>query len=359
MRRFLQEQTLAPPLRMVAWEITRGCNLSCLHCRALSGEGPYPGEFTTEECLHLVDDIASFSTPIVILTGGEPLLRPDVYRIAEYGTRKGLRMVLATNGTLLTEEKARKLLAAGIQRISISLDGSDAESHDQFRGVDGSFEGGLRGIRYAKKVGLEFQVNTTITQHNLHQIPQILDLTVDLGAAAHHLFLLVPTGRGKELQDQAISPHDYEEVLNWFYEQRDQVSLHLKVTCAPHYYRILRQRARQEGKTITTKHYGLDAVTRGCMGGISFCFISNTGGVQPCGYLELDCGNVRDASLESIWAQCTFFKDLRDEDNYKGKCGYCEFRRVCGGCRARAFATTGNYLAEEPYCVYEPKRRIC
>ncbi len=359
MRNFLREQTPAPPLRMVAWEITRGCNLSCLHCRALSGEGPYPGEFTTEECLHLVDDIASFGTPIVILTGGEPLLRPDVCQIAEYGTKKGLRMVLATNGTLLTEEKARRLVAAGIRRISISLDGADAESHDQFRGVNGSFEGGLRGIRDAKKVGLEFQVNTTITQHNLHQIPQILDLTVDLGAAAHHLFLLVPTGRGKELQDQAISPHDYEEVLNWFYEQRDQVSLHLKVTCAPHFYRILRQRARQEGKTITTKHYGLDAVTRGCMGGISFCFISSTGGVQPCGYLELDCGNVRDASLESIWAQCTFFKDLRDEDNYKGKCGYCEFRRVCGGCRARAFATTGDYLAEEPYCVYEPKRRVC
>jgi heme b synthase len=359
MRRVLREQIPAPPLRMVAWEITRGCNLSCLHCRALSGEGPYPGEFTTEECLQLVDDIASFSTPIVILTGGEPLLRPDVYRIAEYGTRKGLRMVLATNGTLLTEEKARMLVAAGIRRISISLDGADAESHDQFRGVNGSFEGGLRGIRYAKKVGLEFQVNTTITKHNLHQIPQILDLTVDLGAAAHHLFFLVPTGRGKELQEQAISPHDYEEVLNWFYEQRDQVSLHLKVTCAPHFYRILRQRARQEGKTITTKHYGLDAVTRGCMGGISFCFISSTGGVQPCGYLELDCGNVRDASLESIWAQCTFFKDLRDEDNYKGKCGYCEFRKVCGGCRARAFETTGDYLAEEPYCIYEPKRRVC
>jgi heme b synthase len=359
MRSFLREQTPAPPLRMVAWEITRGCNLSCLHCRALSGEGPYPGEFTTEECLQLVDDIVSFSTPIVILTGGEPLLRPDVYRIAEYGTKKGLRMVLATNGTLLTEDKARRLVAAGIRRISISLDGADAECHDQFRGVNGSFEGGLRGIRHAKKVGLEFQVNTTITQHNLHQIPQILDLTVDLGAAAHHLFLLVPTGRGKELQDQAISPHDYEEVLNWFYEQRDKVSLHLKVTCAPHFYRILRQRARQEGKTITTKHYGLDAVTRGCMGGISFCFISSTGGVQPCGYLELDCGNIRDASLESIWAQCTFFKDLRDEDNYKGKCGYCEFRRVCGGCRARAFATTGDYLAEEPYCVYEPKHRVC
>ncbi len=359
MRRFAREQTPAPPLRMVAWEITRGCNLSCLHCRALSGKGPYPGELTEEECLQLIDDIVSFSNPIVILTGGEPLLRPDVYRIAEYGTEKGLRMVLATNGTLLTEDMARRLVVAGIRRISISLDGADAESHDQFRGVNGSFEGGLRGIRYAKKVGLEFQVNTTVTQHNLHQVPQILDLTVDLGAAAHHLFLLVPTGRGKQLHGHAISPHDYEEVLNWFYEQRDHVPIHLKVTCAPHFYRILRQRARQEGKTITTKHYGLDAVTRGCMGGISFCFISSTGGVQPCGYLELDCGNVRDDSLESIWAQCTFFKDLRDEDNYKGKCGYCEYRKVCGGCRARAFETTGDYLAEEPYCIYEPKRMGC
>jgi radical SAM protein with 4Fe4S-binding SPASM domain len=182
---------------------------------------------------------------------------------------------------------------------------------------------------------------------------------VGLGAVAHHLFLLVPTGRGKGLQGKAISPHDYEEVLNWFYDQRDHVSLHLKVTCAPHFYRILRQRARQEGKTITAEHYGLDAVTRGCLGGISFCFISSTGGVQPCGYLELDCGNVRDDSLESIWAKCRFFKDLRDEDNYKGKCGYCEYRKVCGGCRARAFELTGDYLEEEPYCVYEPKRRAC
>jgi len=359
MRRVDREQTPAPPLRMVAWEITRDCNLSCLHCRALSGEGPYPGELTTEECLQLVDDIASFSDPVVILTGGEPMLRPDVYQIAEYGTGKGLRMVLATNGTLLTEDDARRLLAAGIRRISISLDGADAESHDQFRDVKGSFEGGLRGIRYAKKVGLEFQINTTVTQHNLHQLPQILDLAVDLGAVAHHLFLLVPTGRGKELAGQAISPHDYEEVLHWFYEQRDHVSLHLKVTCAPHFYRVLRQHARREGKPITTKHYGLDAVTRGCMGGISFCFISSTGVVQPCGYLELDCGNVRDNSFESIWAQCAFFKDLRDEDNYKGKCGYCEYRKVCGGCRARAFEMTGDYLEEEPYCIHEPKRRGC
>jgi len=357
MKGFSREQTAAPPLRMVAWEITRGCNLSCLHCRALSGEGPYPGELTTEECLRLVDDIASFADPIIILTGGEPMMRPDVYRIAEYGTGKGLRMVLATNGTLLSEERARRLVAAGIRRISISLDGADAETHDQFRGVKGSFDGGLRGIRCAKKVGLEFQINTTVTRHNLPQLPQILDLAVDLGAAAYHLFLLVPTGRGKDLQGEAISSHDYEEVLNWFYDQRDHVPLHLKVTCAPHYYRILRQRAQREGKTVTTEHYGLDAVTRGCLGGVSFCFISSTGRVQPCGYLELDCGNVRDDSLESIWANCRFFKDLRDEGNYKGKCGYCEYRKVCGGCRARAFETTGDYLAEEPYCIYEPKRR--
>lgn len=359
MKGFTGERLPAPPLRMVAWEVTRGCNLSCLHCRALSGEGPYPGELTTEECLHVVDEITSFSSPIVILTGGEPMLRQDVYQIAEYGTGKGLRMVLATNGTLLTEESARRLVAAGIRRISISLDGSDAESHDEFRGVKGSFEGGLRGIRCAKKVGLEFQINTTVTQRNLHQLPQILDLAVDLGAVAQHLFLLVPTGRGKQLQGEAISPHDYEETLNWFYDQRDHVSLHLKVTCAPHYYRILRQRARREGKTMTTEHYGLDAITRGCLGGISFCFISSTGSVQPCGYLELECGNVKENSLESIWTQCEYFKDLRDEDNYRGKCGYCEYRKVCGGCRARAFETTGDFLAEEPYCIYEPKRTGC
>lgn len=342
------------PLRMIAWELTRSCNLACVHCRASAECGPYEGELSTQEVFRVMDEIASFSKPVIILTGGEPLLRADIFDLASYGTAKGFRMVMATNGTLFTEEIVRKTKTSGIQRISISIDGPTDETHDAFRKVKGSFEGSLRGIEMAKKGGIEFQINTTITQVNLHLIPDILRLAVDLGAVALHIFLLVPTGRGKELKDQEISALDYEKTLHWFYEQTDKVPLQLKATCAPHYYRILRQQAKKEGKKITPKTHGLDAMTRGCLGGISFCFISHIGQVQPCGYLELNCGNVREKSFQEIWANSEFFKNLRNTDGYQGKCGRCEYRKVCGGCRARAYELSGEYMAEEPYCIYEP-----
>ncbi len=342
------------PLRMVAWELTRSCNLACVHCRASAERGPYTGELSTQEVLRVMDEIASVANPVIILTGGEPLLRPDIFDLATYGTGKGFRMVMATNGTLFTEETVQKMKASGIQRISISLDGPDAETHDTFRRVKGSFEGSLQGIGLAKKGGLEFQINTTITQANLHLIPELLRLAVSLGAVAHHIFLLVPTGRGKDLKDQEISALDYEKTLHWFYNQIDKVPLQLKATCAPHYYRILRQQAKNEGKKVTPKEFGLDAMTRGCLGGISFCFISHVGQVQPCGYLELNCGNVREKPFHEIWAESEVFQHLRNTDGYQGKCGRCEFRKVCGGCRARAYEISGDYMAEEPYCIYEP-----
>ncbi len=342
------------PLRMVAWELTRGCNLACVHCRASSERGPYTGELSTEECIRVMDEIGSISKPVIILTGGEPLLRSDVFDLARYGSSKGFRMVMATNGTLITEETALEMKRSGIQRISVSLDGPNAETHDAFRKVSGAFDGSLRGIEIIKKGGLEFQINTTITQANLHLIADILHLAVTLGASAHHIFLLVPTGRGKELKDQGISAQDYEKTLHWFYEQRDQVPLQLKATCAPHYYRILRQRARKEGKKIHHRREGLDATTRGCLGGISFCFISHIGQVQPCGYLEVNCGNVREKRFQEIWGSSEVFQNLRNTDGYQGKCGKCEFRKICGGCRARAYESLGDYMAEEPYCIYEP-----
>jgi heme b synthase len=342
------------PLRMVAWELTRSCNLACVHCRASAERGPYSGELSTKECFRMMDEIASVGKPVLILTGGEPLLRTDIFELARYGSGKGFRMVMATNGTLITEETIREMKASGIQRISISLDGPNAKTHDSFRTVNGAFEGALRGVEMAKKGGLEFQINTTITQANLHLIEEILHLAVELGAVAHHLFLLVPTGRGKELKDQGISALDYEKTLNWFYEQGERVPLQLKATCAPHYYRILRQRAKQEGKTIRHQREGLNAMTRGCLGGISFCFISHVGQVQPCGYLEVNCGNVKEKSFQEIWATSGVFQNLRNTDGYGGKCGRCEFRKVCGGCRARAYESSGDYMAEEPYCIYEP-----
>jgi len=342
-------------LRLVAWETTRNCNLACIHCRASATRGPHSGELDTQEALQLLDQIAEVAKPIIILTGGEPLLRADIFEIARYGTRKGLRMVMAVNGTLMTPDIAKKLAHAGIQRISVSLDGATSESHDTFRKVEGAFESTLKGIQLIKDAGIEFQINTTITRSNLDQIPQIQKLAVQLGAAAHHIFLLVPTGRGKYIVDQEINSAEYEETLNWFYDQRELSSLQLKATCAPHYYRILRQRATADGQPVSLQTHGLDAVTRGCLGGVGFCFISHTGIVQPCGYLDLNCGDIRKASFADIWNKSKIFSSLRNFDNLKGKCGKCEFKRVCGGCRARAYEATGDYLAEEPLCSYQPR----
>ncbi|MFO8083224.1 MAG: heme b synthase [Desulfobacterales bacterium] len=343
-------------LRLVAWEITRNCNLECIHCRAAATKGPYSGELDTEAGFKLLDQMAELGEPIVILTGGEPLLRKDIFEITRYGTQKNLRMVMAPNGTLITEKIAEKMAESGIKRISISLDGASKQSHDRFRGVKGAFDGALRGIQYAKGAGIEFQINTTITKTNLDQIPAIQQLAVDLGAVAHHIFLLVPTGRGKYILDQEITAKEYEETLNWFYDQREKTPLQLKATCAPHYYRILRQRAGKEGKTVTFDTHGLDAVTRGCLGGTGFCFISHRGIVQPCGFLDVNCGDVTRQSFAEIWQNSKVFKDLRNFNGLKGKCGACEYKRVCGGCRARAYEATGDYMAEEPLCSYIPKR---
>ena len=343
-------------LRLVAWEVTRTCNLACIHCRAAALDRPYENELTTAECFKLLDEIQTFASPIIILTGGEPLLRPDIFEIAAYGNQKGFRMTMAVNGTLLSVDKTRRMQDAGIRRISISLDGATAASHDAFRQVPGAFEGALRGVQYAREAGLDFQINTTITQQNLEELPAIQELTISLGAVAHHIFLLVPMGRGKDLAEQGINAEQYEETLHWFYEQRDRTPLQLKATCAPHYYRILRQRARSEGREVSFNTFGLDAMTRGCLGGVGFAFISHVGQVQPCGYLELNCGNIREQSFREIWENSTIFRDLRDFGKYRGKCGGCEYVKVCGGCRARAYESTGDYLAEEPLCLYRPKK---
>jgi heme b synthase len=340
-------------VRMIAWEVTRSCNLNCAHCRAAASCGPYSGELSTDKCLKIIDEIAAMASPVIILTGGEPLLRPDIFEIASYGTNKGLRMVMATNGTLVTPAVAQKMIQSGIKRVSISIDGKDTHSHDAFRQQKGAFAGAMTGIAALKNAGMEFQINTTITSANLEQIKDILDLTKSLGAAAHHIFLLVPTGRGKELAGQTITAADYEEKLNWFHQESLSCEIQLKATCAPHYFRIRHQNKSVESRKKPSGHF--HEMTRGCLGGITFCFISHVGQVQPCGYLELDCGNMKKKSFSAIWEKSEVFRNLRDYSKYGGKCGRCEFIKVCGGCRARAYEATGDYLAEEPLCIYQPK----
>ncbi len=343
------------PLRLLAFEITKACNLACKHCRATAQTTPSEDELSTEEAKRLIEDLPRVGEPIIIFTGGEALLREDLFELIEYADKCGVKSVLSSNGTTIDQKVVLKIKKSPLQRIAISLDGHIKQLHDELRGVGGAFDRTLAGIRLLKENNIPFQINSTITKTNLPYVSEIYKFVCELGAAAWHIFLLVPTGRGKQLKQEIISPQEYEQVLNWFYELKRSSHLQLKATCAPQFYRIMRQRAKQDNIKVDFKTFGLDAVTRGCLGGISFCFVSHKGIVQPCGYLELVCGNIREESFSYIWKNSEEFKLLRDFNKYKGKCGRCEYIRVCGGCRARAYYLKGDFLEEEPLCSYTPK----
>jgi heme b synthase len=284
-------------------------------------------------------------------------MRKDVFQLARKAADLGFRVVLATNGTLVDKAIANEIVSSGIRRVSISLDGPDAISHDSFRGISGAFDSALKGIEELKRTDMEFQINTTITKRNSHLIGAMAKLAMKLGAKALHIFLLVPTGRGKDLAKEAISSIEYEKVLHEFYDLSQQTPLELKATCAPHYYRILVQKEKRKPSNNAPSHgqkHGLSATTRGCLGGTGFCFISFKGDVCPCGYLPIVAGNIREKSFKQIWYDAPLFQDLRDLSKLKGKCGRCEYQMICGGCRARAYNQLGDYLEEEPLCIYHP-----
>ncbi|HEY3298961.1 MAG TPA: radical SAM protein [Armatimonadota bacterium] len=344
--------------RLVFFETTSACNLRCVHCRAGRANESSPDDLSTKEAKSLVDQIASFCSPILVLSGGEPLVRPDIFEIASYAQERSLKTALATNGTLITADVARQITDSGISRVSVSIDAADAASHDAFRRVDGAFHSAWRGVDYLKEQQIPFQVNTTVARHNFARLQDVLDLAVERGAVALHLFLLVPTGCGKEIaNDEMISPLEYEQVLNWLYDRSKDSSIGLKATCAPHYVRVNRERASAEGIESSSRHQSLDEMTKGCLAGSSVCFISHSGNVYPCGYLPITAGSVRSEHLRDIWENAEVFKILRNADNLHGKCRVCGYRRVCGGCRARAYGDTGDYLGEEPYCVYGTENR--
>ena len=390
--------------RLIFWEVTKGCNLRCIHCRATATELSSPTDLSTQRALGIIDQIAETSNPILVLSGGEPLYRSDIFQLARYGTDKGLRIALATNGTLVTKEVARMIVDAGVKRVSISLDGADAATHDTFRGIPGAFDAAVQGLRNLKALGMSVQINMTIARHNAKQLPEVLQLAKSLGADALHTFLLVPVGCGVDIAaEQMVAPEEYEQMLNWFYDQSLEGGIELKATCAPHYFRVVRQRrvaekhsaaaaanaaATREGRPdpsaigptdmimpggtgISLRPQGhpmghhtghpsghpsdMNAMTKGCLAGTGVCFISHEGEVFPCGYLPVIAGDLRKQKFADIWEHAEVFNALRDTGNLKGKCGCCEFRNVCMGCRARAFAATGDYLDEEPFCVYQPR----
>jgi AdoMet-dependent heme synthase len=395
--------------RLVFWEVTKGCNLRCIHCRATATELSSPTDLPTRAALGIIDQIAAAGNPILVLSGGEPLYRSDIFQLARYATDKGLRVALATNGTLVTKDVARMIVDAGVRRVSISLDGADAITHDAFRGIPGAFDAAVHGLRNLKSLGMSVQINMTIARHNAHQLPDVLKLARNLGADALHTFLLVPVGCGVDIaSEQMVPPEEYERMLNWFYDQSLVGGIELKATCAPHYFRVARQRRAADrrateqltriapvtthpspeppplhspigptdmtmpGSTgIALKPHGvgqpvghpgghpsdLNAMTKGCLAGTGVCFISHEGEVYPCGYLPVVAGDLRKQTFSDIWDNAAVFHELRDTAKLKGKCGCCEFRNVCMGCRARAYAATGDFMDEEPFCVYEPRTK--
>jgi heme b synthase len=352
-----QGDLLSPRLHLVAWELTRNCNLFCAHCRGEAAPGQYRGELSTEECFRLIDQILEVGRPIIILTGGEPLVRPDVLEIARYAVNQGLRVVMGTNGTLITEEMAAKLKEVPISRLGISLDFPVAELQDNFRGQAGAFDAVMAGIANARRAGIEVQLNSTITKLNVNYLEKLLELALQVGAVAFHPFLLVPTGRGKGLESVELAPEEYERTLNWIYDKQVELGdgMFFKPTDAPHYLRVMKQRQKQgAGPAPSAGHHPTNAITRGCLAGIGFCFISHQGKVKGCGYLDLEAGDIRKESFAHIWANSPLFGRLRDLSLLKGKCGDCEYKKICGGCRARAYEATGDYLEAEPYCVYQP-----
>jgi radical SAM protein with 4Fe4S-binding SPASM domain len=395
--------------RLVFWEVTKGCNLRCIHCRATATELSSPTDLPTRAALNIIDQIAAAANPILVLSGGEPLYRSDIFQLARYATDKGLRVALATNGTLVTKDVARMIVDSGVRRVSISLDGADAATHDAFRGIPGAFDAAVHGLRNLRALGMSTQINMTIARHNAQQLPEVLQLARSLGADALHTFLLVPVGCGVDIaSEQMVPPEEYERMLNWFYDQSLAGGIELKATCAPHYFRVARQRRAADrragepgahisagvaahppatvppaqasaigptemtmpGSTgIEIKPQGvgravgrpsghpsdLNAMTKGCLAGTGVCFISHEGEVYPCGYLPVIAGDLRKQTFADIWENSQVFHELRDTSHLKGKCGCCEFRNVCMGCRARAYAATGDFMDEEPFCVYQPR----
>lgn len=354
---------------IVIWELTRACELKCLHCRAEAQYRRDPRELTFEEGKKLIDDIYSMNNPMLVFTGGDPLMRPDVFDIAEYAIKKGVRVSMTPSATPnVTKEAMEKAKKVGLSRWAFSLDGHCAEVHDHFRGTSGSFDLTMEKIKYLHELEIPVQINTVISRYNIDYLDEMAELVEKLNCVLWSVFFLVPTGRGQ--MEDMISPVQHEQVFKWLYELSKRVKFDIKTTAAQHYRRVVIQQKMRESKGNTENIQYLDALTkkgrtgsidglgrapRGVNDGNGFVFISHIGDVYPSGLLPIKAGNVRETPLPEIYRESPVFKDLRDPSKYKGKCGVCEFNQVCGGSRSRAYAVTGDYLESEPFCVYIPK----
>ena len=345
--------------KWIAWEITRRCNFGCVHCRSASElEAKGHPDFSFAEAKRILADIRSYANPVVVLSGGEPLLREEVFDIAAHGTKLGLRMCLATNGSLVTSEVCRNMQATGIKMVSLSLDGASAAVHDDFRRQSGAFDGVMQAIELFKEHKIPFLINSSFTKRNQEEAARLYPLVKKLGATAWYLFMIVPTGRGEEIMDELIPPDEYEAMLNWHYEmEKEEDELLMRPTCAPQYYRLVLQRAKADGEGFKRRSLSFSTGgSKGCLAGQLICLIDVDANVLPCSYFPKAAGNIREQSFKDIWENAPLFQEMRDFKAYKGSCGHCEYLNVCGGCRARAYAMTGDYLAAEPFCSHQPRR---
>ena len=343
---------------VVFWEVTLACALACSHCRAQAQPKRHPLELNTQEGFRVLDELASFDhPPIVVLSGGDPFMRRDLFQLVEYGKRLGLPMSVAPSATaLVTRKRLQRLKELGVSRISLSLDGSNAKAHDDFRGVIGSFQRTLDAMAASADVGLEFQVNTTVTRRTLRDLPHIADMLADSGTVLWDLFFLVPTGRAQS--EDVISAEDHEQVFNWLYDLSSAAPFQVKTTLGMHYRRVqLQRRLAEQGQRpeeLTSQQ--VRELYRGVPSndGKGIMFISHLGEVLPSGFLPIPSGNARRDSLVELYRESPLFKSLRDPIHLKGKCRQCPFNVICGGSRARAYAMTGDPLQAEPCCVFQP-----
>lgn len=353
---------------LVIWETTQACDLACRHCRADARPSRDYRELSTAEAKELMDDARRFGHPLFVLTGGDPLKRPDVVELVEYGASIGLRMAMTPSGTpLMTPEVIRQLADAGLSRLAVSLDGSTAAIHDRFRGVAGSWEWTIRMILAAREIGLSTQINTTVARHNVDDFEDLIALMEGLEISLWSVFFLVPTGRARA--EEVASAEEFEAVFDRMYELSKTAPFDIKSTAAPQYRRVILQRQVQERRAgeraevpvPMTAGLGFslaDGVGRakGVNDGDGFVFVSHRGEIYPSGFLPVSGGNVRTHDLVGVYRHSPLFRQLRNRELLKGKCGVCEYRDVCGGSRARAFAVTGDYLEAEPFCAHIPKR---
>jgi radical SAM protein len=339
----------------IAWEVTRACAFACVHCRADAQHRRDPRELSTDEGHALIDRLTEFGSPILVFTGGDPMMRRDLFDLIAHADRAGLRCSLTPTATALpTVARLRRAQEAGVRRIALSLDSPSPAAHDDFRRMNGSWERTMKILRNARSLGLSTQVNTTVTSHNLALLPEMVKYVRDVGAVQWSVFFLVPMGRGQELS--MITPEQHEATLEWLHDLAREGDFDVKATAAPMYRRIAAQRSADGSATGAgfAFHDGLDRPAQGVNDGKGFLFISHLGEIMPSGFLPIAAGNVRRDDVVTVYRDHPLFRSLRDPDALSGKCGVCEFRAVCGGQRGRAYAVTGDPLASDPACAYRP-----